>query len=82
MHNARGELPHRRELLRLREPLLRLAPFRDVFADRDHVRDVDVVEAHRNLCDAVKARLARRCGLHLDLRQLARLEHAIELVLQ
>ena len=49
VHHAGGERADRRQLLRLREALLGLAPLGDVFADRDDVRDVLVVEAHRDL---------------------------------
>src|SRR5947209_1270309 len=64
MHHAGRELAHRGELLRLRETLLGLAPLGDVLADGNDVRDDAAVLMHRNLGDAVMARLARRLRLH------------------
>ena len=62
--------------------MLRLPPSRHVLADRDDVRDVVVVGAHRNLGDAVVARLTGRLGVHLHLLDLAGREDAIELELE
>ena len=58
VHDAGGERADRRELLGLREAVLRLAPLGDVLADGDDVRHRAVVEAHGDLRDAIGAQLA------------------------
>src|SRR5439155_272651 len=70
------------ELLALRQALLGLTPRRHVFADRDDVGDILIVEPHRNLRDAVMPRFAGRLRVHLDSLDLPRREDAIELELQ
>ena len=82
MHHASRQLPDRGELLALREALQRLAPRRHVLADRDDVRDVLIVQPHRNLRDAIVTGFAGGLRIGLHLLDLARREHAIVLELQ
>ena len=82
VHHAGGQLPHRGQLLGLRQPLLGAPPFGHVFGDGDHVGDPHVVEAHRDLGDPEVARVAARGGFHLHLLDFAGLEHAVELAPQ
>ncbi len=79
VHDAGGELADRRELFGLRESVHRLAPFGHVLTDRDDVGDGRVVEPHRDLRDPVRAQVARRARLHLELLDRPRHEHVIEL---
>ena len=80
MHDARGELPDRRELLGLRRALQRALPLGDVLADRHDVLHDARLVAHRDLRQAVRAQLARRPRVELQLLHLSRREHLVELL--
>ena len=70
VHHARGERADGRQLLGLRKARFGLAPLGDVFADRDDVRDFTSFDVHRNLRDAIGARLAERLRLDRELLHL------------
>src|SRR5687767_1488571 len=82
VHDARGKLANGRKLLRLGNAILRRSPIGHVLADGDDVRDVHVIDAHRNLRDAEGAEIAGGTRLHLERRDLAGGEHVVELAPQ
>src|SRR5213596_1672813 len=79
---AVGQLANGGELLTLRQALLSLTPGGDILAHRDDMRNFLAIHPHRNLRDAVMARLAGRLGIHLDRLDLAGREHPVELELE
>ncbi len=82
VHDAGRELADGGELLTLRQALLGLAPCRHVLADRDDVRNVLVVEPHRDLRNPVMPRVAGRLRVHFNLLDLTGFEDAVELLFQ
>ena len=79
MHDSGGESADCGDLLRLGKTFLRLTPFRDVFTDRDDMRHLGVVEAHRNLRYAIRAELTRSTRLDLKLLHPASSQDVLEL---
>ena len=78
VHHASRELPHRRELLGLVHRALDGARFGDVLADRDHVRDGDAVDVHRQARRAIGAHLVADMHFLLVLLRLAGGEDLVE----
>ena len=82
MHDSRGELTDRGQLLALQDALLRDVGIGDVLTDRDHVGDGLPILPHRDLADPVVFLLARDGDLDLDLANLSRGEDLVELLLE